>query len=88
MAADKRDEGSWAEPQAFDEYDCDPFSWAEDKKMLAEHGLISWPSDRELTRKVCDVEDGILVLARALGWKLIKDIHGNWIAFQPPRGGE
>lgn len=55
-------------------------------KMLEDHGFGSWPDDAELTRKVCDLEDGLHALARSLGREITKDYRERWIVLPAPRG--
>ena len=54
--------------------------------MLEEHGFESWPGNVELTRKVCDLEDGLHALAHSLGLGIAKDYRGRWIVFPAPKG--
>lgn len=54
---------------------------AAENQMLEEHGFESWPDNDELTRKVCDLEDGLHALARSLGCEIIKDYRDRWIVF-------
>lgn len=57
-----------------------------ESQMLEEHGFESWPDNVELTRKVCDLEDGLHALARSLGCEITKDYRSRWIVFPVPRG--
>lgn len=57
-----------------------------ESQMLEEHGFESWPDSLELTRKVCDLEDGLHALARSLGREITKDYRGRWIVFPAPEG--
>lgn len=59
---------------------------AAESQMLEEHGFETWPDNVELTRKVCDLEDGLHALARSLGREIAKDYRGRWIVFPTPRG--
>lgn len=52
-----------------------------ESQMLENHGFDSWPGDAELTRKVCDLEDGLHALARSLGRVITQDFRGRWIVF-------
>lgn len=54
---------------------------AAESQMLEEHGFEFWPDNDELTRKVCDLEDGLHALARSLGCEITKDYRGRWIVF-------
>lgn len=54
---------------------------AAENQMLEEHGFESWPDNDELTRKVCDLEDGLHALARSLGCEITKDYRDRWIVF-------
>lgn len=49
-----------------------------DEHMLLNHGFGGWPSDKELARYACDLEDGLQALANAFGMELAKDIMGRW----------
>lgn len=57
-----------------------------ESQMLENYGFDSWPDDTELTRKVCDLEDGLRALARSLGREITKDYRGRWIVLPTPRG--
>lgn len=59
---------------------------AAESHMLEEHGFESWPDNVELTRKVCDLEDGLHALACSLGRGIAKDYRGHWIVFPTPKG--
>lgn len=59
---------------------------AAESQMFEEHGFESWPDNDELTRKVCDLEDGLHALARSLGREIAKDYRSRWIIFPTPRG--
>ena len=59
-----------------------------ESQMLEDHGFESWPGNVELTRKVCDIEDGLGALAHALGCQITKDYRGRWIVFPTTKGGE
>lgn len=59
---------------------------AAESQMLEDHGFDSWPDSLELTRKVCDLEDGLHVLARSLGREIAKDYRGRWIVLPAPKG--
>ena len=61
---------------------------AAESQMLEEHGFEFWPDNDELTRKVCDLEDGLHALARSLGCEITKDYRGHWIVFPTPRGDD
>lgn len=50
-----------------------------DDRMLRNHGFADgWPSDEELVRYTCDLENGLQALANAFGVELAKDIMGRW----------
>ena len=59
---------------------------AAESQMLEEHGFESWPDNVELTRKVCDLEDGLHALARFLGREIAKDYRGRWIVSPTAKG--
>lgn len=59
---------------------------AAESQMLENHGFDSWPDSLELTRKVCDLEDGLRALARSLGREITQDFRGRWIVFPAPKG--
>lgn len=59
---------------------------AAESQMLENHGFGSWPDSLELTRKVCDLEDGLHALARSLGREITKDYRGRWIVLPAPKG--
>lgn len=59
---------------------------AAESQMLEGHGFESWPGNVELTRKVCDLEDGLHALARSLGREIAKDYRGRWIVFPAAKG--
>lgn len=61
---------------------------AAESQMLEEHGFEFWPDNDELTRKVCDLEDGLHALARSFGCEITKDYRGHWIVFPTPRGDD
>ena len=62
------------------------YQLAAESQMLEEHGFESWPDNVELTRKVCDLEDGLHALARSLGREIAKDYRGRWIVFPAAKG--
>lgn len=65
----------------------DLHSAIEDARMLDAHGFDGWPNADELTRKICDVEDGLMSLANALGLVLIKDCRNRWSVARKSEGG-
>lgn len=57
-----------------------------DERMLRSHGFDGWPSDEELVRYACDLEDGLRALADAFGADLARDAAGNWRVLPRGRG--
>lgn len=56
-----------------------------DRQMLDRHGFDAWPDVDTLTRRVCEIEDGLFALADACGIDLDKDSRNRWITIQKRR---
>lgn len=59
-----------------------------DARMLDAHGFAEWPDIDGLTKKVCDMEDALMVLADALGLAMVKDCRNRWRIVRKSEGGE
>lgn len=61
---------------------------ADDGDLLVNHGFASCPDNMELLRTVCDLEEGLHVLARSFGREITKDYRGRWIVLPAPKGDD
>lgn len=64
----------------------DLYSATVDARVLSEHGFEGWPDVEELTRKACDLEDGLRALAGVFGLTLVKDCRNRWCVIRKSEG--